>query len=187
MSTIPDTSAIDLDETEVDESSVIETSADGAPKAAYTIYIYEGQETQIRNEIAKEVVRDYLAQRFPHLAGASFVEGARTEGGLVYRTIELAKQTYRKGTTVTAIEERIRGLPATSAPVAHSAHLLALLDAENITLAELRDPARTQAILIEINDAEQLLHRHTGFGTSRSRRQVPLDERIAQLPAIPQL
>src|SRR5262245_136610 len=133
MSITSDTGTINLDRTEVGEITDADTSIGAVPTADTTIYIYEGQETRIGNHIAKEAVRDYLAQRSPRLAGASFIEGTRTEGGLVYRTIELAKQTYRKGATSAAIDACIRSLPATCAPATHSGQFLALLDAGAIS------------------------------------------------------
>ena len=184
MSVTPDTGTIDLDQTKVGEIAHTDTPIGATPTADATIYIYEGQETRIGNHITKEVVRDYLAQRFPHLAGASFIEGTRTEGDLIYRTIELAKQTYRKGATTAAIDTCVRSLPATRAPAAHSTQFLALLDAGAISLAELRDPTLSHAILIEINDAEERNRPPGFFGRGRPGRQMPLDERIARLPAI---
>ncbi|HWQ15571.1 MAG TPA: hypothetical protein VNL77_22405 [Roseiflexaceae bacterium] len=178
--------AADLD-ADLEDAAVAAPSADAPPAATgpteqlepnapVKIIIYEGQETRVPIAIDNTVVRDFIAQTFPHLASATFTEGVREEGGLVYRTVELVKQAGRKG-----MDE--------DNPAATIAAMLARLPAV---------PGPKQAITFDVRRLiagrmtfrEALVHR----GALRSAleelerdpgKTLPVADRLAKLPAIP--
>lgn len=146
------------------------------PNADSKIIIYEGQETRVPVAIDNTVVRDFIAQTFPHLATATFTEGVREEGGLVYRTVELVKQAGRKGmeeaNAAATIAALLARLPAAAAPKSTVTFDVRRLIAGRMTFGEaLVHRKGLRAALEE-------LERDPG-------KTLPAADRLSRLPAIP--